>query len=322
MRVVDVDGDKSLVVADPTIIKVAKRDCEGIVPLYYNMLKAPAREVSPDALYEGMITAYTSGNIGAVSNKITKIWNSDNPDLEAIKQLCCLNNFTIDSAKTLFKPIPPEEIANKFNELTKDKLPHFFMYAKGKREAQVMPVGNGCVDRLEYIIDHRKFNFHQKQLGYFDYRMLMDNGELELTEKDKVLIKAYYDLSSTINGRIVVDEDGSANYDRVFGEFRQALLEIDPDINHLVDVLVKQTFDIKKSKHKTALWQCFGEEIYQNICRNLPENTIMCECCGKRIVKESNRQTMCKECYKLADAELNKKRCVAYRKRIKENDMV
>lgn len=304
------------------MIEVAKRDCKDIVPLYYNMAKAPAREITPDALYEGMITAYTSGNIGAVSNKITKIWNLPEPDLDAIKQLCCLNNFTIDAAKTLYKPLPPDDIADHLNELTKNKVPHFFMYAKGKRESQVMPVGSSCVDRLEYIINHHKFNFHQKQLGYFDYRMLMDDGELELTEKDKVLIKAYYDLSSTINGRIVVDEDGSANYDRVFGEFRQALLEIDPDINHLVDVLVKQTFDVKRSKHKTALWQCFGEEIYQNICRNLPENTIMCECCGKRIVKESNRQTMCKECYKLADAELNKKRCVAYRKRIKENDMV
>lgn len=92
----DVDGDKSLVVADPTIITVAKRDCEGIVPLYYNMAKAPAREISSDILYEGMITAYTSGNIGVVSNKITKIWNQPEPDLDAIKQLCCLNNFTID----------------------------------------------------------------------------------------------------------------------------------------------------------------------------------------------------------------------------------
>lgn len=92
----DCDGDCALVVADPTLIEVAKRDCEDIVPLYYNMAKAPAREVTPDALYEGMITAYTSGNIGAISNKITKIWNLENPDLDAIKQLCCLNNFTID----------------------------------------------------------------------------------------------------------------------------------------------------------------------------------------------------------------------------------
>lgn len=304
----DVDGDKSLVVADPTLIEVAKRECKNVVPLYYNMAKAPAKEITPDALYEGMITAYTSGNIGAVSNKITKIWNLPEPDLDAIKQLCCLNNFTIDSAKTLYKPLPPDDIAEHLNELTKNKVPHFFIYAKGKRESQVMPAGNGCVDRLEYIINHCKFNFHQKQLGYFDYKVLMDNGELELTEKDNALIKAYYDLSSTINGRIVVDENGGANYDRVFGEFRQALLEIDPDINHLVDVLVKQTFDIKRSKHKTALWQCFGEEIYQNICRNLPENTIMCQCCGKRIVKTSRNQIRCPEC---AVVE-NKKRYYKY----------
>lgn len=275
------------------------------------MAKAPAKEITPDALYEGMITAYTSGNIGAVSNKITKIWNLPEPDLHAIKQLCCLNNFTIDSAKTSYLPLPPDDIADHLNELTKNKLPHFFMYAKGKRESQVMPVGNGCVDRLEYIIHHYKFNFHQKQLGYFDYKMLMDNGDLELTPEDNVLIKAYYDLSSTINGRIVVDENGGANYDRVFGEFRQALLEIDPDINHLVDVLVKQTFDVKRSKHKTALWQCFGEEIYQNICRNLPEDTLMCVDCGKRVKRESPHQVRCSECV----VEKHKGWCSDWRKK-------
>ena len=209
--------------------------------------------------------------------------------------------------------MPPDDIADRLNELTKDKLPHFFMYAKGKRESQVMPVGNGCVDRLEHIIEHRKFNFHQKQLGYFDYRMLMDNGDLELTPEDNVLIKAYYDLSSTINGRIVVDENGGANYDRVFGEFRQALLEIDPDINHLVDVLVKQTFDVKRSKHKTALWQCFGEEIYQNICRNLPEDTLMCVDCGKRVRRESPHQVRCPECV----IEKHKGWCSDWRKKNK-----
>ncbi|MCD3340453.1 hypothetical protein G8T81_15310, partial [Clostridium botulinum C/D] len=36
----DVDGDKSLVCAEPLLVEVAKRNMKGIVPLYYNMRKA------------------------------------------------------------------------------------------------------------------------------------------------------------------------------------------------------------------------------------------------------------------------------------------
>ena len=36
----DVDGDKSLVVADKDFVRIAERNMNGIVPLYYNMRKA------------------------------------------------------------------------------------------------------------------------------------------------------------------------------------------------------------------------------------------------------------------------------------------
>lgn len=89
------DGDKSLVCADDTIINTAERNCKDIVPLYYVMAKAPAQEVSPRVMYDGMIAAYTGGNIGEISNSITKIWNSKQPNLDAIKILCMENNFVI-----------------------------------------------------------------------------------------------------------------------------------------------------------------------------------------------------------------------------------
>ena len=92
----DVDGDKSLVVADSTLIKVAERECSDVVPLYYPMAKAGAVQITPLSLYDGMVAAWTGGNIGEISNQITKIWNSDYPDKDAVKILCMLNNFTID----------------------------------------------------------------------------------------------------------------------------------------------------------------------------------------------------------------------------------
>lgn len=103
-----VDGDKSLVVSDKTIIDVAKRNIEkfDIVPLYYDMKKAHAVHLDNEAIYNGLNAAFTGGNIGIYSNNISKIWNSDifvsgsiDEQKEAIgliKLLCAENNYTID----------------------------------------------------------------------------------------------------------------------------------------------------------------------------------------------------------------------------------
>lgn len=90
------DGDKSLVCAEPVILRAAKRNCQDIVPLYYEMAKAPAYVVDAAGMYKGMEAAYTGGAIGPISNSISKIWNSGAPDLDAIKLLCAQNNFIID----------------------------------------------------------------------------------------------------------------------------------------------------------------------------------------------------------------------------------
>lgn len=104
----DVDGDNSLVVADETLIKVAKRNLQkfDVVPLYYNMKKAKPVQLTKENIYHGLILAFVGGNIGMYSNDISKIWNSgifqhgtENEQKEAlniIKILCMENNFVID----------------------------------------------------------------------------------------------------------------------------------------------------------------------------------------------------------------------------------
>jgi hypothetical protein len=42
----DVDGDKSLVVADPDFVRIAERNMNGVVLLYYNMRKAEPTELN------------------------------------------------------------------------------------------------------------------------------------------------------------------------------------------------------------------------------------------------------------------------------------
>lgn len=93
----DCDGDKALVVEDVGVVEAAKRNTKDIVPLYYEMAKAGAKPLTPENIYSSMIAAFVGGNIGAISNQITKIWNSGTVDnLDAVKLLCLENNFTID----------------------------------------------------------------------------------------------------------------------------------------------------------------------------------------------------------------------------------
>ena len=102
----DVDGDKSLVVADKTIVPIAERNMKNIVPLYYNMKKASPVQLNNQTIYDGLNAAFVGGNIGIYSNNISKIWNSDvfingtekekQEAIDLIKLLCMENNFVID----------------------------------------------------------------------------------------------------------------------------------------------------------------------------------------------------------------------------------
>lgn len=95
----DVDGDKSLVIQDRTLTAIAKRNMKDIRPLAYELKKAKGGLITPEALYEGMSHAYTGGNIGPISNNITKVWNSGNigeEQLNVVKWLCLYNNAVID----------------------------------------------------------------------------------------------------------------------------------------------------------------------------------------------------------------------------------
>lgn len=94
-----VDGDKSLVIQDRTLTAIAKRNMKDIRPLAYELKKAKGGLITLEALYEGMSHAYTGGNIGPISNNITKVWNSGNigeEQLSVVKWLCLYNNAVID----------------------------------------------------------------------------------------------------------------------------------------------------------------------------------------------------------------------------------
>lgn len=104
-----------MVVKDRTLTIAAKRNMTDIVPLAYDLKKAKGGIITPSSLYEGMARAYTGGNIGPVSNNITKIWNSGEitqEELDVVKWLCFENNAVI---KCVSHPIQ-QCVVNKSGE--------------------------------------------------------------------------------------------------------------------------------------------------------------------------------------------------------------
>ena len=319
-----VDGDKSLVCADNTIIQAAKRNIKNnnIVPLYYDMKKAKPTTIDYKTIYNGLQAAYKGGNIGMISNNITKILNSTEGDisekLQVVKLLCLENNFTIDFAKTLYKPTRPEEEDKLIKKYTKKKPPHFFIYAKNKKEENVEPISNSTMDRLTQFIPNPNISFKKLNLNKFNYKNLLHNKKININEN---IIKKYKELD--LKKPFMINKnntnDGVGNIYYLYQDIKKQLIEVGKkeltlinnvtdsrllqDIKnveaerYVTDVLIKYLYSIKNTQFKTTLWSCFGEIVYMNLKHNL-KGTKLCGRCKKRITYKSPKQKYCSRCAK------------------------
>ena len=301
----DFDGDKSLVCAEELFVEIAERNMKDIVPLFYNMKKAEPEIINNISIYNGLIAAYTGGNIGCYSNNISKIWDneeiwsSDDKDkkeeaLKAIKLLCMENNFTIDYAKTLYKPERPKEIKKLISKYTKRKLPHFFIYAKDKKRHQVESINNSTVNKLLKIIPNPRVSLNKLKLDDFDYNMLILD---DYKNKDMEVIKAYKELD--IKKYTMFNRNkNSENYNYVYKDIRDRILEVNGDIQHVIYSLVKYLYEVKKIKNKTTLWECFGDVLVKNLKYNISLSYMYCEKCGCLMKKTINNKKYCNTCQK------------------------
>lgn len=307
----DVDGDKLLVVKDRLLTKIAKRNMEGIVPLAYNLKKAKAEKLSTDSMYQGMAHAYTGGNIGPISNNITKVWNSGEigeEQLNVVKWLCFQNNAVIDYAKTLWLPEPPKEIANTIKSYTKAKVPDFFIYAKDKESHQVELPNNSTMNRIAASIPDPKIKF-SKTISKFDYRMLMNLDCDFSVSFESPVIKSY----DYWNARINEFEDDKAVKNQDMYKYknlrRKVLEESGKDIDYIVNTLVAYLYTVRKTSAKKGLWDSFGDVIIQNLKNNLNQESKICKICGKRFVPKRIDQVTCSvECARLLDNQNRKLR--------------
>ena len=248
------------------------------------------------SVYDGMAAAYSGGNIGPISNSISKIWNSENPDLDTIKRLCYRNNEVIDYAKCLYKSIPPKDIAKQLSAATNQLLPHFFIYAKDKNKSQVNPPNNSPVNRLKKIIPHFKFNFRRNKFGKFDFHMLMNNPTLLHTNHVDELIREYNRLASNIKASDNETDDNT--YFPQYLNLRNKLFEMATNNKYVVDAIIFGIFNLRKSKHKKAFWGAFGDIVLENLKLNLSkqcDDMILCRRCYTRFIPEDDRMC-CPHC--------------------------
>lgn len=291
----DVDGDILLVVADKNIVKVAERNMGDIVPLFYDMKKAEPAILTNDLYYEGMNAAWTGGNIGVISNDITKIWNSgDNigdDEMLAVKWLVMENNFVIDYAKTLYKPTRPDEVNEFIRSYTQARMPRFFVEAKDYDVDHVEDINGSFVNKLRHIIRKKQLSF--KNLEPLNYRKLMKDPQMPV---DMRVVERYLTLSRKYQYMLNNRNNDESNNTYLINEVKTAMSEgFLYGMDTIADMLIKYLYQ-NDSENKSLLWQCYGDFIYENLRTKVDTSVRFCKKCGRRFMPTCAAHQLCDHC--------------------------
>ena len=305
----DCDGDKLLVIKDNNLTQVAKRNMQGIVPLYYEMKKAEPVQLSKETVFEGIITAYSTGNIGPYSNNISKTWNGDKvgeQEFNVIRWLCMENNFCIDTAKTLYMPARPPKVDEIIKSYTRGKVPNFFIHAKDKTIEQVETPTNSTMNQIASKIPEPKISYCNT-IGKFDYKKLMGGKGVEEAQKEHI-VGVYDYWSKRRNSLFSHEPEGRRNEDEMFvyQEIRRRIIEdTSATAERIVDALVEYLYTERNTSKKQMLWACFGDVIVENLNKNLANAKPICPVCGKRFSPRDNANTTycSKNCYQVSNVE-------------------
>lgn len=320
----DVDGDKSLVIADPDFVRVAERNMQGVVPLYYKMKKAEPKPLNQHNIYAGLQAAFRGGNIGTYSNNISKIWNNDvfihGTTVErqlaenCIKRLCCQNNFVIDYAKTLYKPEFPANVKKEIRTFTQGKPPAFFEYAKDKEKTAVESRNKSLVNKLYERIPNKPINTRSLHLEPLDYKKMMRRFDLACAKE----VSALYDVLNKKYPRKLNRNEEDGNFDYLVRHVRDQFSTLGYSEEMIADMLVQYLYGQKK-RSKQLLWLCYGSYIVENLQKNVnapKTKAIQCTDCGEwvEIAATNNRTLRCPQCQKLHTRKSKTKMQRNYRK--------
>lgn len=302
----DVDGDQALVIADPVFVKIAKRNMDGIVPLYYNMRKARPQALSKETIYSGLSAAFTGANIGMYSNHISKIWNDDvffsgteeekQDALDCVKRLCCQNNFVIDFAKTLYKPEFPPGVKKQISKYTNAPLPAFFVYAKDKDASQTAPRNNSLVNRIYGKIPNPRINTRGMQLGDIEPEKMMRRPDTRCPQE---VARLYDALNKKYRYRLQMKDGRDGNLLYLADKIREEFGKLGYSEETVADMLVSYLYRTGR-RYKQLFWFCYGSHAAACLEENLkPAKTkaLRCGDCGEWFeAPAASRAARCKSC--------------------------
>ncbi len=313
----DVDGDKSLVVADTDFVRIAERNMNDVVPLYYNMKKAEPTALNHKTIYAGLNKAFVSGNIGSYSNDISKIWNHDvfvtgsakekQEAVDVVKLLCMENNFCIDMAKTLYMPERPEWFHSVVSKYTNCKLPAFFAFAKDKEQEQLQNRNASFVNKIYDRIPDKPINTAKLDLEKLRYQTLMQNSNIVCSREVSDL---YDKLNRQYRYMVNMKDEHIDNLRYIACEIREAFRKLGYSAETITDMLVEYLYGRKK-RYKQLLWFCYGQQVFHNLEKNIEYRklkVIPCKDCGEWFeVPISSKRIRCDACHQLERREHNRK---------------
>ncbi|MCM3110016.1 hypothetical protein [Lederbergia lenta] len=307
----DNDGDKALVIQDEPFVRIAERNMEDIVPLYYEMGTSDDELITDKRIYDSLLLAFKA-NIGEVSNNITKVLNNEDIDLRVVKWLTAENNYIIDYAKTLYMPRRPEWVDEIVKNYIKSKVPHFFIEAKDKEKKNVEPINKSTVNRLRKIIPNKRIKF-EEIAGEFDYKVLMSE---EVVRVDREVVNKYRELERNkkwlIQSTSKIKKEGKMYVDKYI---REELLKVNSDVIRVANILIEELYGRTNSKNKTTLWDSFGDILLNNLRENI-KGTKQCRICGKRIEVVNNKVKYCSDCAVEINRSKTKERMKINRKKV------
>lgn len=287
----DVDGDEALVVQDKYFVDIAKRNVKNVVPLFYEMGKAKPEKLSNVAFHRGLKNAFRYNQVGKYSNYLTAEWNTTQ-DLETLKVLCSLNNYSIDASKCLFMRYPQKDtdIYNKIEEAKEKKMPYFFKYVKDYYANKELTTEKSTMNKLVWYLEEEFEKVNGKRYNIkadkFNYKQFLNNKSIlskknNLTdEKERIYNLAYKDYRN-YNGEIEESIYKAQNDEKkfirnVYTDYRNKLKEYAQENNidwiEYVDAIIATFYkNNKNSINKTILLEMFSTEILSNLRKNIKQ---------------------------------------------------
>jgi predicted RNA-binding Zn-ribbon protein involved in translation (DUF1610 family) len=172
-------------------------------------------------------------------------------------------------------------------------------------------------------IERKEFDY-SKGFGTFRIKTLLHNQTTIEVSKDvitkylaleKVALDKIDEYAREFDNEDEEDMKKTNFKEMYYAEARKEFCDYCKSINvgyvDCVDMIIKYTYKTNDLK-MAFLWAVFGAVIINNINSNLKksldEGYMMCQECGKRVIKESNRQTKCADCSKKAIRENDRNR--------------